>query len=513
MKKIIFCAVLFVSSILGLYSQSLLSTSNSLNSNSTSKSKTNTESEEDVKIEKEEEFNLEDSISAQLAMSNPDYPVTAGDIYRLMFVAQSTTVDYFIPVDTTYKIRIANLAVLDARGKTFVQLKKEVTEIVSSNYPLSGVQFILTNPSIFNVLVKGEVSSAKEVKAWPLSRVSDLIKSLKTEFSSERNVIVTDKNGTKKTYDIFKAIRYGDISQNPYVKPGDTITVQRINKRVTIKGAVERPGTYELLENENLIALINSYASGLQPFADTTDIEVKRISSDAKKLGEIINISSKELQNDFELKNHDTVSLRSLEDSQPVVYLTGAVRVLVPDQTTIELNASNKIVQRFTPGQNYAFLIRNVTSYFGSTSDLKNSYIVRDGQILPLNIEEILYDEFKLSPYVVEAFDTLVVPFKQFYVTVSGAVRTPGRYPYIPDRDWSYYVGLAGGFTDSNAFDAVTIRDINGEKISKSGVIQPECTIEAKNNSFFYGLNKVSPLITTIISILSISLTVYTVAK
>lgn len=487
MKKHILLAVLFLSSVLNIFSQSYLSNS------STSDSK-----------------NLK---AAQIAMSNPNYPITPGDIYHLMFVALDKTVDYFIPVDTTYKIRIANLAVLDVRGKTFIQLKKEVTDIVTSNYPMSGVQFILTNPSIFNVVVKGEVSSVREVNAWALSRVSDIIADSKTSYSSERNVDVTDRNGKTTTYDIFKATRHGDLSQNPYVKPGDTITLKKINKIVTIKGAVERPGTYELLENENLIALINNYASGLRPFADTSDIEIRRVSNNVKKLGEIINISSKELETDYELKSYDTVSLISLEDSRPVVYLTGAVRVINQGETDIALNANNKIVYRYTPGQNYAFLIRNVTSYFGNTSDLKNSYIIRNGQILPINIEEILYDEFKLSQYSVEPFDSLVVPFKQFYVTVSGAVHSPGRFPYIPDRDWSYYVGLAGGFTDSNAYDAITIRDVNGKKVSKTETILPECTIEAKNNSFFYGLNKVTPLITTLISILSISLTTYTILR
>lgn len=487
MKKHILLAVLFLSSVLNIFSQSYLSNSSTSDS-------------ENLK-------------SAQIAMSNPNYPVTSGDIYRLMFVALDKTVDYFIPVDTTYKIRIANLAVLDVRGKTFVQLKKEVTDIVTSNYPMSGVQFILTNPSIFNVVVKGEVSSVREVNAWALSRVSDIIADSKTSYSSERNVDVTDRNGKTTTYDIFKATRYGDLSQNPYVKPGDTITLKKINKIVTIKGAVERPGTYELLENENLIALINNYASGLRPLADTSDIEIRRVSNDVKKLSEIINISSKELETDYELKSYDTVSLISLEDSRPVVYLTGAVRVINQGETNIALNANNKIVYRYTPGQNYAFLIRNVTSYFGNTSDLKNSYIIRNGQILPINIEEILYDKFKLSQYSVEPFDSLVVPFKQFYVTVSGAVHSPGRFPYIPDRDWSYYVGLAGGFTDSNAYDAITIRDVNGKKVSKTETILPECTIEAKNNSFFYGLNKVTPLITTLISILSISLTTYTILR
>ena len=69
--------------------------------------------------------------SVQMAMSNPDYLVTPGDIYSLNYAAGTTPVSYAISVDTTYKIRVSNLAVLDAKGKTFVELKKEVENIVT----------------------------------------------------------------------------------------------------------------------------------------------------------------------------------------------------------------------------------------------------------------------------------------------------------------------------------------------------------------------------------------------
>lgn len=83
----------------------------------------------------------------QIALSNPDYMVTPGDIYSLNYAVGANPVSYKILVDTSYKIRVSNLAVLDATNKTYMQLKKQVEEIVSKNYPLSGVQFILTSPA------------------------------------------------------------------------------------------------------------------------------------------------------------------------------------------------------------------------------------------------------------------------------------------------------------------------------------------------------------------------------
>ena len=86
--------------------------------------------------------------NVQMAMSNPNYMVTAGDVYNLSFVAGTTPVTYPISVDSSYKIRVANLAIIDASGKTYLELKRQVEDIVIKNYPMSGVQFVLVSPAI-----------------------------------------------------------------------------------------------------------------------------------------------------------------------------------------------------------------------------------------------------------------------------------------------------------------------------------------------------------------------------
>lgn len=165
---------------------------------------------------------------AQQAMSNKDYMVTAGDIYSLSFLAGSTPVVYSISVDSTYKIRVANLAVIDATNTTFISLKKQVEDIVTRNYPFSGVQFLLLTPSSFTVRVTGEVESTTEVPVWALSRLSSVVDAVKNDFASIRNIKITAANGTEKNYDLFKAQRDGDMSQDPYLRPGDVITLNHL---------------------------------------------------------------------------------------------------------------------------------------------------------------------------------------------------------------------------------------------------------------------------------------------
>ena len=204
----------------------------------------------------------------QIALSNPDYMVTPGDIYSLNYAVGTNPVSYKILVDSSYKIRVSNLAVLDATNKTYMQLKKQVEEIVSKNYPLSGVQFILTSPASFKITVTGCVSYSSEQKAWALTRLSDVLQNAPINaYSSQRFVRIKSKNNTETVYDLFQTFRNGDYSQNPYIRPGDEITIKMAEKKVSINGAVIFPGTYELSTTENIKDLIENFAGGLTPLA------------------------------------------------------------------------------------------------------------------------------------------------------------------------------------------------------------------------------------------------------
>ena len=150
--------------------------------------------------------------SVDLAMSSADYMVTAGDVYTLSFAVGNTPVSYTIPVDSSYRVRVANLAVLDATGMSFVKLKRQVEDIVTKNYPLSAVQFVLLNPATFKVRLVGEVKSAVEMEAWALTRLSQVLGDSLTEYSSRRTITITSTSGKVKTCDLFLATRFGDLT-------------------------------------------------------------------------------------------------------------------------------------------------------------------------------------------------------------------------------------------------------------------------------------------------------------
>lgn len=455
--------------------------------------------------------------NAQMAMSSPDYPVTAGDIYTLAFAVDNKPVTYAISVDTSYKIRVANITVLDASDKTFLQLKRFVEQIVTENYHLSGVQFVLTTPAIFSITIDGEVQQTDITQAWALTRLSTIISDSLTPYSSMRNITITSSSGKKVTYDLFKAERFGDLSQDPYLRPGDKVTVNRMSRKVAIKGAVERPGTYELLDGENLKELVDYYGNGLAELADTSRIELTRLIDQQELSGKKIYLSQNSINDNYPLVCYDSVYIASYTELKPVMFMEGALYLNtnkkdLAESTTPESSAH--VAVSFQTGENYAFLIRRKATMFSAVSDIENAYIIRKGKEIPIDVSKILYDASYYSEETVQPYDTLMIPFKQSFVSVAGAVNTPGRYPYIPGRSWDYYIGLAGGFlTDKNFNQTVTIKDLHGKKMSKHDPITPETTITAATNSVTYYVTKYAPLATTMLSIATTILTIANLVK
>jgi protein involved in polysaccharide export with SLBB domain len=379
------------------------------------------------------------------------------------------------------------------------------------------VQLVLAQPAIFRVYVNGEVSRAGESSAWALSRLSSLT-ARNTAYTSTRDISIKSSNGQTRVYDLFKAWRLGDISQDPYLRPGDVITFNRIKRIVTISGAVERPGRYQLLEGENIKELIEFYGNGFTSIADKTRLEMVRLINGMDDAGEKKFLTENDFTGNYVLEHYDAITVPTITQLRPVMFVEGAVanvRQALDDmgQSTAseaqDLTASNRLVVQFVKGNTYASLVRGNKSWFTTVSDTENAYILRDNVRIYINLNSMLYDASYYEEVLIQENDVLVIPFKQYFVTVAGAVYTPGRYPYVPDREWDYYIALAGGFlVGRNTNESVTIIDINGKRKMKTEAIGPETVITANTNHLLYYWNQYAPVVTTVLSVFTTLFTV-----
>lgn len=358
--------------------------------------------------------------NAQIAMSTQNYIVTAGDTYSLSFYSGNTAVSYTITVDPTYKIRIANLGSISCSGMTYLSLKQEIENLVTIQYPLSIISFVMLQPSVFKVTVKGEVNSVRELDVWALTRLSDILNSAGlTEFSSTRNIKITDSKGKTKVYDLFKASRFGDFSENPYLRPGDTIQFARTERKVSVFGSVERSGTYELLKNENLSELIEIYAGGTTKTANLSEIRLVRLNSTDEKIRQITYLSKTDLENNYPLADKDSVYIQDWSESQPFIEVKGIIKnpANSEDSSDTYKNSDSVYITKiiFYADENYSSFIRRNKNMFTLFSNLKNAYVQRGNETFIVEADKIIENPDYQSPFLVEKNDELIVPYKPFF--------------------------------------------------------------------------------------------------
>jgi hypothetical protein len=229
-------------------------------------------------------------------------------------------------------------------------------------------------------------------------------------------------------------------------------------------------------------------------------MEMIRIVGSESLSGDKVFLSENDLEENFELADQDVITVPERTNLRPVIFVEGAIGSVAGVSPTV----STREVVPFNLGENYAALVRRNQGWFSAVSDTRNAYIVRESGHISINLNPMLYDSSYRSEIIIEENDTLIIPFRQYFVTVAGAVMLPGRYPYIPDREWDYYIALAGGFRPGqNAFKSVSITDIAGKRMKKTDLITPETIITARTNDFLYYFNQYAPAVTTSLSILT----------
>lgn len=193
----------------------------------------------------------------------------------------------------------------------------------------------------FTVFVVGEVKGPGMVRAYPVDRVSTVIKRAGgiTTVGSRSKIELKRKGELYKTANLEEFEKTGNTEVNPYVQDGDLIVVLRMEKSIIIKGAVfgkrgyelrvaqltaarERisEGLYELDQGERVSDLIPK-AGGVTPWADLQTAYVER--DTAKIQIDLVRVFEDENDKDnILLEDGDVLIIPSVN---AIVYVQGQV--------------------------------------------------------------------------------------------------------------------------------------------------------------------------------------------
>lgn len=219
----------------------------------------------------------------RLAIANPEYPITPGDIYQLTYFLAGAPVSREMSVTSDYLIDLGIFGRMNVIAMEFPELERRVETMIDEAYPKSQPMLTITSVGSFQVPILGQVRETDYISSWGLTRLSDIVDGRLIRYSSTRDIRIVDQVGRSSRYDLWKAQYKGQLDQDPYVKPGDRVVIPQIRREVTIRGEVYRPGRYQLLDNENIDDVL-SFSGGFTPMADLTRITVERITPSNSEL-------------------------------------------------------------------------------------------------------------------------------------------------------------------------------------------------------------------------------------
>jgi protein involved in polysaccharide export with SLBB domain len=367
---------------------------------------------------------------------------------------------------------IPRIGAVDLRNKTLAEAKQLIRLSLEKNFKNVDIYIALGEVRKIKVSLIGNVTNQSSIILSSNSRLQDLLKSATGLKSSSdiRNIKIVSKDGTTGFYDLLSFLRNGNFKENPYLKDGDVVIIERVNKIVSIMGLVLYPATYEFREGETINDLIN-LSGGLTYKARKDSIELIRFNEDG--LNQFSQYFSYEyiLQNNIELKFSDLIVVRELTTYYDEQWVSVEGKIKYPGVYSIVKNKTklSEIIKQAGGFLEDASLV-DATLY---RTDADSSYDPEFERIKLIPRADMTDDEYdylkaksrqrygkvvvdfnslfkdgKLNEDIIlKRKDVISIPEKKNYISIIGQVVNPGNIVYSSNLKVSDYIQLAGGFS------------------------------------------------------------------
>lgn len=402
----------------------------------------------------------------------PDYYIVGPGDKIFVSISGIEESVYNLMINQEGYLYIPKVGGVDLRNKTLAEAKSIILTRLQKSY--KNVEYFISLSDFRKIRISliGDVKKPSTYVVTSNSRLIDLLKISYglTSTSDFRNIKINSKDGSKNNYDYLSFLRLGDFSQNPFLKDGDVIIIDRINKMITINGLVKYPAHYEFKENETLASLIN-LAGGLLFNARKDSIELIRFAEDGKTQ------FSKYYSYDFiqnniiPLTNGDQVLVRELPEFfiPQFVTVNGKVRYpgfykIIKDKTKLteiikEAGGFLEDASLVDAAFNRTDVVNDVDPEFerikiipraDMTDDeydyLKSKSRQRTGKVV-VDFENLFLKNISSEDIILKRGDEIIVPEKKNYITLIGQVVNPGKIIYQPGLVVDDYIKIAGGFS------------------------------------------------------------------
>jgi polysaccharide export outer membrane protein len=392
----------------------------------------------------------------------------------LVSVVELPSVRYTGTVNENCDVYIPDLGIIKIGKTTLSQAKKIIAGFVGSKLKKQFEVYVsLVKTKTAVVTVSGSVAAPGTYKLSGTCRLLDAVKMANnnllpslTEYNY-REMECRNKDSLRY-YDMYKFLFKNDLSQNPYVYPGDNIALAPAKTRVYLLGSIKNPvtGPVPVKKDEPVADFLSLFT--FDASADSGHIIIQR-SQDGIAQGNIIFSLARPEQ--FPLRDRDLVIV-SEKDNYPVVRVAsirGEVRRPGIYPIIKDVTKARDIVDQAggaTGAGNIerAFVIRHNKILAKEMNQNDNTFKSRvtsgmtDNSVRPeINSGFFRMNSsgdfaiIRLSEYknglLLETDDEIVIPKKEYCIYVSGSVRHPGAYAFVAGQGRNYYIEQAGGYS------------------------------------------------------------------
>lgn len=404
------------------------------------------------------------SFEPDLRMPTPKNYTIGPDDELLMNIYGVNISQQTLKVSPEGNVNIRYAGVVNVNGLTIEAASDIIKKRLSKYYPglkngSTKLQLTLGNIRSIRVTLIGAIIRPG---TYTLPSLATIYNALYTsggpaENGSFRNIELIRNNIVIHRADLYDFLTRGDLGSNIRLEDNDVIRVPYADLLITLNGELNRPGIFELHENESLADAIR-FAGGFKSNAFRARITGNRYTDFDKRK---IDIASDSLAF-FKLKNGDEYFIDSVINRyQNRVVIDGAV--FKPGAYALENGMTLKHLIYKAQGlkedvyTGRALIVRTRQDYTKEYISVELKPIItgqHDG--LTLNKDD--------SVHVASIFDLRDTTT----VTINGAVRKPGTYRYEDGLSLKSLIFKAEGFADNATGTEIEIsrrrRDINVNK-------------------------------------------------
>ena len=287
------------------------------------------------------------------------------------------------------------------------------------------------------------------------------------QLGSVRNIYIKRDGKTVDSLDVYQFLFNPTRSQDIYMQDGDYLFIPPAKHIIEVKGAVNRPYTYEAKTGESIAELIK-YAGGYAKNAFTDVLTLKRIDYNAVKVNDV----HKDHINSTIVQNGDEVVVNTISNKlSNVVSVKGSVGV----------SGDYEFIQ----GDHLLDLLQRAKCIAEKTF-MDKVYVVRLNKDrtkthITVNLAAVLEDDSHIDNILLQEYDIVNVLSvddfdDEFSVSVLGAVRRVGSFDFGDGMTLQDVLLQAGGLTRQAEGSRVEVSRIMDYDIS-SNKLKPRMAV------------------------------------